>query len=236
VDPAVEAGKRRLVCRLEEGAEPPRREAALVVRAVDEGIAGPEDVGEDLAGGTRLHRVAGGVLGEGRRDEQRQPVRVELGADVRHRPEQVVAELPVPARDEGVRNGHPDTRVGLGGSGQAGALLPQHLRRDGDRVAGRCGRGAGVVRPEARDRGAVEHGGRDAPAEVVLEARLQQRDRVQLGGARGRDQASDVRRERGVGGDLPVVPARPACGRETVEPPNTVPSERWPGIAGTTAS
>ena len=127
VDAAVEAGDRRLLAGIEEGVEAARGEAALVVGVVDERVALPEQIGEHLEGGARLDGVARGILGEGRRDEQRQPVGVELSAGVRHRAKQVVAVLLEPAGDESIRDRHPDPRVCLGRLREAGAFSPQHL-------------------------------------------------------------------------------------------------------------
>jgi hypothetical protein len=54
VDAAVEAGNGRLLGRFEERAEAAGRQAAVVVGVVDEGVVVPEQVGENLEGGSRL--------------------------------------------------------------------------------------------------------------------------------------------------------------------------------------
>src|SRR6187402_3402746 len=68
VDAAVEARDRRLFGRLEERAERTRRQAQARVRVVVEGDLA-QQVGQHLRDRARLHRVAGGVLGEGGRGD-----------------------------------------------------------------------------------------------------------------------------------------------------------------------
>src|SRR5437867_4129647 len=86
VDASVEAREGGLLRCLEKRAERARRQPAAVVGVVGEGHL-TEQVREHLGRGARLYRVAGGVFGERRGAEDRQPGRVEPSLDVGHGPE-----------------------------------------------------------------------------------------------------------------------------------------------------
>jgi hypothetical protein len=148
-------------CRRRAATAPPPRprprsregaggQAVVDMGGVLEGEALAEEAGEHRGGGAGLGAVAAGIFREGRGDQQRLPVGVDEAVDVGDGAQQVVAELRMPAGDEGIRHGDAEQREHLDPAVERRILGIEDLAGDRDPVAGRGGREHRVVGPEAR--------------------------------------------------------------------------------------
>src|SRR5713101_7906284 len=111
VDASIEARARRLFRGLVEGGKGPWRlgwrQAMIAMGGIRKGFHA-EQVGEDRGDRTRLRGVAGGILGERRGDQQRQPVGINDGLNVRDWSEHVTGIFRLPAAYEGIRDREAD--------------------------------------------------------------------------------------------------------------------------------
>ena len=99
----------------------------------------PKMAGQHRGRRRRLRAVAAGIFGEGRRDQQRLPFRVDQPADVGDRPHQVVFELGVPAADEGIGQRDAEPRQDVDALVEAAPVALEDLQGDRDPVAGGVG-------------------------------------------------------------------------------------------------
>lgn len=138
VDASIEARARRLFRGLVEGVKGAWRlgwrQAMIAMGGIRKGFHA-EQVGEDCSDRTRLRGVAGGILGEGRGDQQGQTVGIDDGLNVRDRSEHVISILRLPAVDEGIRDREADPDIAFGCRHERQAVVSGDLAHDGDPVA-----------------------------------------------------------------------------------------------------
>src|SRR5216683_1335952 len=117
VDASIEAGARRFFRGLVEGAKGAWRlgwpQAMIAMGGIRKGFPA-EQVGKDRGDRARLRGVAGGILGEGRGDQQGQPVGIDDVLNVGDWSEKVIGILRLPAADEGVRDREADPYIAFG--------------------------------------------------------------------------------------------------------------------------